>query len=66
MSAYGREKVPNIRDAFAASPPRKLSTSFGSTGRINPSASMSSVTVMKMKMTAALRGLLDDYQVSEF
>jgi len=50
--------MPNIFAAFGVSPPRKFSTSFGSTGMINPSASMSSVTVMKMKTTAALRGFM--------
>lgn len=54
--------VPKILNHFAAegvSPPRKLSTSFGRTGAINPSASMSSVTVIKMKTTAALRGFME-------
>jgi len=32
---------------------KKVSTNFGSTGAIRPSASMSRTTVMKMKMTAA-------------
>ena len=50
--------MPNIFAAFDASPPRKFSTSFGNTGAIKPNASMSSVTVMKMKMTAAFRGFM--------
>ena len=42
--------------ARAVSPPRKLTTSGASTGTIIPSASMSSITVMKMKTSAAGRG----------
>jgi hypothetical protein len=56
MAAHTVLKMPSIRDACAVSPPRKLSTSVGSTGMITPSASMSSTTVMKMKMIAARRG----------
>jgi hypothetical protein len=50
--------MPNILAAFGASPPRKSSTRVGNTGTIKPSASMSSVTVMKIKTTAALRGFM--------
>ena len=37
---------------------RKLRTSFGNTGAIKPSASMSSITVMKIKTTAAGRDFI--------
>ena len=50
--------VPNtaiVVAARAVSPPRKASTSFGSTGMIIPSASMSSSTVIRMNTTAARR-----------
>ena len=42
--------------ALAVSPPRKNTTSPGSTGTMMPSASMSSSTVMKMKTKAAREG----------
>jgi hypothetical protein len=39
-------KTPNTSAARAVSPPRKSSTSFGSTGTISPNASQSSTAVM--------------------
>ena len=58
ISAKTVPKIPNHFAALDASPPRKFKTSFGRTGAIKPSASMSSVTVTKMKTTAALRGFM--------
>ena len=57
-------KMPNILAAFGALPPMKSSTSFGRTGAINPSVSMSSVTVIRTKMTAALRGFMSFFEAS--
>jgi hypothetical protein len=42
-----------MRAAEAVSPPWNISINSGSTGMIIPSASMSSMTVMKMNTTAA-------------
>jgi hypothetical protein len=56
ISAQTVPKMPKISAARAVSPPRKRSTSFGSTGMIMPSASMSSAMVTKMKASAARRG----------
>ncbi len=53
------QAVPNslkISAARALSPERKPTTSRGQTGMMMPSASMSSMTVMKMKTSAAGRG----------
>jgi hypothetical protein len=44
--------------ALVALPPRKSRISFGRTGAINPNASMSSMTVTKIKTTAALRAFM--------
>jgi hypothetical protein len=44
--------------ALVALPPRKSRISFGRTGATNPSASMSSMTVTKIKTTAALRAFI--------
>jgi hypothetical protein len=44
---------PRISAERGASPPRKSTTSRGSTGMMMPSASMSSSTVMKMNPNAA-------------
>src|SRR4029077_10506236 len=43
--------------AWAVSPERNSSTSFGSTGMMMPKDSMSSRTVMRMNSTAARRGV---------
>src|SRR5687767_1529107 len=56
MAAQIVPNRPNMRAADAVSPPRKLSTSFGSTGMTSPRASTSSTTVMRMNATAARRG----------
>src|SRR4030095_11786899 len=45
-----------MRAALAVSPPSNETTSFGSTGTIMPSASMSRTTVTKTNASAALRG----------
>src|SRR4051812_17670005 len=58
ISAQAVLKMPRVLDALDASPPRKFRISFGKTGAIRPNASMSSVTVMKIKVTAALRGFM--------
>jgi hypothetical protein len=53
--------VPNHPSQFAALtalPPRKSRINLGRTGAISPSASMSSMTVMKIKTTAALRAFI--------
>src|SRR6266852_309754 len=53
--------VPNHPSQLAAlteSPPRKSRINFGSTGAIKPSASMSSMIVMKIKTTAAGRDFM--------
>jgi hypothetical protein len=46
ISAHAVPKTPNTSAARAVSPPRKSSTSFGSTGTISPNASQSSTAVM--------------------
>src|SRR5262245_15270100 len=43
--------------AWAVSPEKNSSTSFGSTGMMMPNDSMSSMTVTRMKSTAARRGV---------
>src|SRR6266508_2208335 len=45
--------------ASVISPPRKSRISFGKTGMIKPIAKMSSVTVTRMKMTAAGRAFIE-------
>src|SRR6185369_9119284 len=45
-----------MRAALAVSPPSNWTMSFGSTGTIMPSASMSRTTVTKMNASAARRG----------
>src|SRR5262245_14375554 len=55
ISAQVVPNNPNTLAALAVSPPRKLSTSFGSTGITMPRASTSMTTVTKMKATAAGR-----------
>src|SRR5262245_37937287 len=45
-----------MRAALAVSPPSNWTISFGSTGTIMPSASMSRTTVTKMNASAARRG----------
>src|SRR5581483_2901546 len=56
IAAHTVPKSPKVRAARAVSPPSIVSTSFGRTGTIIPSASMSRTTVMKMKTSAARRG----------
>ena len=51
-------KMPFQSAAMFMLPPRKSRISLGSTGAINPSASMSSMTVTKIKTTAARRVLI--------
>src|SRR5439155_8354684 len=51
-------KMPSHVAALVALPLRKFRMSFGKTGAINPRASMSSMTVMKIKTTAALRAFI--------
>src|SRR4029450_11777972 len=53
-----RPKPPSHVAALVALPPRKSRISFGRTGAINPNASMSSITVTKIKTTAALRSFI--------
>ena len=53
MNANAVPKMPNTPAAFAVSPPSSVTMSWGSTGMITPNATMSSRTVMKMKMNAA-------------
>ena len=58
--------VPKTPFQFAAEfilPPRKSRINFGNTGAINPSASMSSMTVTKMKAMAAGRFFMQDRQL---
>jgi glutathione peroxidase len=56
ITAQDVPKTPITSAARAVSPPSNCSMSFGSTGMITPSASMSSITVMKMNVTAARDG----------
>ena len=51
-------KMPSHVAALVGLPPRKFRMSFGKTGAINPRASMSSMTVMKINVMAALRGFM--------
>ena len=53
MNANAVPKIPNTPAALAVSPPSSVTMSCGSTGMITPNATMSSSTVMKMKMNAA-------------
>src|SRR5688572_14883111 len=55
ISAKTVANPPYMVAARALSPPSNASTSFGRTGTMIPSASMSSATVMKMKASVALR-----------
>jgi hypothetical protein len=57
MAAKTVPKRPSILAALEVSPCRKLSMRRGSTGTIIPSASISSVTVRKIKVAAARRPL---------
>src|ERR1051326_2385096 len=56
MTARALATGPYPWAAAAVSPLRKVTTSFGSTGTMVPSASMSSSTVAKMNAKAARRG----------
>ena len=56
MTAQDVPNTPITSAARAVLPPSNCSMSFGSTGMIIPSASMSSMTVMKMNVTAARDG----------
>src|SRR5205823_3541479 len=58
ISAKTVPKTPSQVAALVAFPPRKVRMSFGKTGAINPRANMSSMTVMKIKTTAALRAFI--------
>jgi hypothetical protein len=55
ISAQAVPNRPMKSAPRTVSPPTKSTTSFGSTGMMIPIASMSSSTVMKMKMKAARR-----------
>jgi hypothetical protein len=56
IAAHDVPNQPTVRAESAMSPRRNVLINSGSTGMIIPSASMSSMTVMKMKATAARRG----------
>src|SRR5436309_6215970 len=53
MTAKAVPRIPKIAAAPAMSPPCSLRMSWGNTGMITPKDTMSSRTVMKMKMNAA-------------
>jgi hypothetical protein len=55
ISAQAVPNSPSTPAPRAVSPPTKSTTSFGSTGRTMPNASMSSSTVMNTNTKAALR-----------
>ncbi len=55
IAAHTVPNRPSVSAARAVSPPRKIWMSSGSTGMTMPRASMSSMTVTKMKMAAARR-----------
>ncbi len=61
ISAQTVPNSPKISAARAVSPPRKPSTSFGSTGMMIPNARTSTTTVMKMKTSAAARAFATDF-----
>src|SRR5262249_50873143 len=61
ISAQTVPNSPKISAASAVSPPRKPSTSFGSTGMMIPNARTSTTTVMKMKTSAAPRAFATDF-----
>jgi hypothetical protein len=57
INAHANAKYPVTAAARAISPPSNCFTRFGSTGAMMPSDRKSSVTVMMMKMNAALEAV---------